>query len=354
MTPSPKTSAATGWPPVSRHSAAERPWPLRPPNVAPGASPSLRVPRPVARGRLRLRVPVPVRYLHRHPGDVGARVRARHGDPAQQHPAVPLPESQGRQGPPGAGVAWRTRADLPRVERADIHVTYLPPPRRKKDRDPFASARVDDGDDALRSREGADRRDHVGRDLCQRLAQARPEGHLRTAARHLPPRPGRGAHHGGGAMRTIALRPLGRSGGSGKPAPVNEKSPRPALTTRGARAGGSTSRARSRETGVWSGSGGTPGWILRPIYPDDPRHVVVRVDVADRPGDGRRAGCPCAPPRGSPSYQPGRALPRSRWPQSSAPAASHRPRRSVSAYVGQELRSRPHLTLMVAWSDSVN
>ena len=40
MTPSPKTSAATGWPPVSRHSAAERPGPLRPPNVAPGASPS--------------------------------------------------------------------------------------------------------------------------------------------------------------------------------------------------------------------------------------------------------------------------------------------------------------------------
>ena len=35
------------------------------------------------------------------------------------------------------------------------------------------------------------------------------------SARHLPPRPGRGAHHGGGAMRTIALRPLGRSGGSG-------------------------------------------------------------------------------------------------------------------------------------------
>ena len=32
----------------------------------------------------------------------------------------------------GWGAAKKAR--LPRLERADIHVTYLPPPRRKKDR----------------------------------------------------------------------------------------------------------------------------------------------------------------------------------------------------------------------------
>jgi hypothetical protein len=33
---------------------------------------------------------------------------------------------------------------IPRLERADIVLTYLPPPRRAKDRHPLASARVED------------------------------------------------------------------------------------------------------------------------------------------------------------------------------------------------------------------
>ena len=43
------------------------------------------------------------------------------------------------------GWAQAKRLGLPRLERAEIHVTYLPPPRRLQDRHPLASARIEDG-----------------------------------------------------------------------------------------------------------------------------------------------------------------------------------------------------------------
>jgi hypothetical protein len=44
------------------------------------------------------------------------------------------------------GWAAAKRLKLPRIERAEIRVTYLPPPRRVQDRHPLASARIEDGE----------------------------------------------------------------------------------------------------------------------------------------------------------------------------------------------------------------
>jgi hypothetical protein len=44
------------------------------------------------------------------------------------------------------GWAQAKRLKLPRLERAEICVTYLPPPRRVQDRHPLASARIEDGE----------------------------------------------------------------------------------------------------------------------------------------------------------------------------------------------------------------
>jgi hypothetical protein len=56
-----------------------------------------------------------------------------------RHPKAGIARELRRQG-------WIGGRRLPQIGRADIHVTYLPPPRLLKDRHPFASARVEDSD----------------------------------------------------------------------------------------------------------------------------------------------------------------------------------------------------------------
>jgi len=81
--------------------------------------------------------------------------------------------------------------DLPQIERADIHVTYLPPPRLRKDRHPFASARVEDSDalgptakaliDGIAKAGtfgGGDSRKHVRRVTYELLDGACPRGQV--------------------------------------------------------------------------------------------------------------------------------------------------------------------------------
>ena len=82
-------------------------------------------------------------------------------------------------------------ARIPRVERADILLTYVPPPRAKKDRHPLASARVEDagalaptGKALIDGMKDAgvfadDNFRHVRREIYQLLEGTDPRGRLR-------------------------------------------------------------------------------------------------------------------------------------------------------------------------------
>ncbi len=88
----------------------------------------------------------------------------------------------------GWGAAMRHR--LPRIECATIHVTYLPPPRRRKDRHPFASERIEDSENLAPTGKhlvdgivdagvfASDSRKHVRRVTCELLPGSCPRGQV--------------------------------------------------------------------------------------------------------------------------------------------------------------------------------
>jgi hypothetical protein len=89
----------------------------------------------------------------------------------------------------GWGAAVSNR--LPPIERADIHVTYLPPPRLRKDRHPFASARIEDSENLAPTGKalidgiaqagtfgGGDSRKHVRRVTYELLPGTCPRGQV--------------------------------------------------------------------------------------------------------------------------------------------------------------------------------
>lgn len=88
------------------------------------------------------------------------------------------------------GIAARS-SRLPLIHRADIHVTYLPPPRRRKDRHPFAAARIEDSENLAPTGKhlidgiadtgvfgGGDSRKHVRRVTYELLPGTCPRGQV--------------------------------------------------------------------------------------------------------------------------------------------------------------------------------
>jgi hypothetical protein len=87
---------------------------------------------------------------------------------------------------------------VPRLERADILLTYIPPPRLERDRHPLASARVEDSGalsltgkaliDGLKDAGvfADDNFRHVRREIYQLLEGADPRGRLKLHIIEVP------------------------------------------------------------------------------------------------------------------------------------------------------------------------
>jgi hypothetical protein len=174
---SPKTPAATRSAPASRHKAAGMPGPLLAPHAGPGAPSVQGSPTRGTEGAQASRTWV----LEFEPGMEILPSNTR----LSRYPKARVVRALREQ---GWGAAKKAR--LPRLECADIHVTYVPPPRRKKDRHPLASARVEDSGaltltakaliDGIRDAGvfADDNRKHVRRESYEVLGWSCPRGQV--------------------------------------------------------------------------------------------------------------------------------------------------------------------------------